>query len=122
MTSYCYRLPWPPSINHYWQSFVPPGGRRAIVSVSTRGKQFRQEVCDAIYSAPMLMGRLAVCVELTPPNRMRRDIDNFCKVALDCLTHAGVWKDDEQIDELIVRRLAVEPPGCCDVTIVELEA
>lgn len=121
MTGYRYKLTFPPSINHYWRSFVPRGRTRAITIISQTGREYRDAVCDLIHSAPMLTGRLAVCVELTPPNRMRRDIDNFCKVALDCLTHAGVWKDDEQIDELIVRRLAVEPPGCCDVTIVELE-
>jgi Holliday junction resolvase RusA-like endonuclease len=39
---------------------------------------------------------------------------------LDALQHAGAFADDEQIDELRVKRLHVEPPGACDVTIVEL--
>lgn len=121
MASYTYRLPFPPSVNHHWRSFVPRGRNRAITIISQRGREYRDAVCDLIYSAPMLTGRLAVVIEFTMPNKVRRDIDNFCKVVLDSITHAGVWKDDEQVDELIIRRLAVEPPGCCDVTVTEIE-
>lgn len=36
-----------------------------------------------------------------------RDIDNHAKRIMDCVTTSGlVWLDDEQVDELIVRRLA----------------
>lgn len=64
-------------------------------------------------------GRLKVCIELTAPNRRKFDIDNRIKACLDALQETGLFVDDEQIDELIVKRLHVEPPGCCDVTITE---
>jgi crossover junction endodeoxyribonuclease RusA len=60
-----------------------------------------------------------VLVELIMPDNRRRDIDNYQKAALDALAHAGVYQDDCQIDELIVRRLHVEPPGAIDLTITE---
>lgn len=67
-----------------------------------------------------LKGRLAVHIELIAPTRRKFDIDNRIKSALDALMHAGVFIDDEQIDELRVKRLHVEAPGACDVTVTEL--
>jgi crossover junction endodeoxyribonuclease RusA len=86
------------------------------------GRAFRKEVIATVEAVdPMpFSGRLAVHLELTPPTRRRLDIDNYCKSAIDALMHAGVFIDDEQIDELRVTRLPVESPGCCDATIVEL--
>lgn len=109
-----YRLPFPPSINHYW--------RRSghIIHVSTAGRQFRNEVVEQCGGEIMLLGRLAVNLELTMPTRRKRDIDNYVKSTLDALAHAGVFENDNQIDELRVKRLHVESPGCCDVTITEL--
>jgi crossover junction endodeoxyribonuclease RusA len=91
-----------------------------------KARQFRAEVSDIVTNCPTgaprtLLGRLGVLIELTPPTRRRLDIDNFCKSTVDALMHAGVFVDDEQIDELRVKRLHVEPPGCCDVVIQELE-
>jgi crossover junction endodeoxyribonuclease RusA len=108
------RLPFPPSVNHYWHR------RGARSFIGTAGKRFRAEVLETIKNPPRLLGRLRVLVELVMPDRRRRDVDNYQKAALDALTHAGVYEDDCQIDELIVRRLHVEPPGACDVTIVEV--
>ena len=120
MNSHCYRLPWPPSINHYWKNFVPKGGKRAITYISAEGKAFRAAVLAECRPSQPLTGRLAVHLELVAPNRLAKDIDNRIKATLDALQHAGVYRDDSQIDELIVSRRPIEKPGCCDVTIVEL--
>lgn len=109
------RLPWPPSVNHYWHR----QGSRSFIG--TAGKRFRAEVLDTIKNPPRLLGRLRVLIELVMPDRRRRDVDNYAKAALDALTHAEVYGDDCQIDELIVRRLHVEPPGCVDIVISEVE-
>ena len=114
MTTYCYRLPWPPSVNTYW--------RRGpnVTYLTKRAREFRQEVAAMIFPLPPLSGRLAVFVELTLPDKRKRDIDNHIKAVLDALEHAGAFLNDEQIDELRVKRLHVEPPGACDITISEL--
>lgn len=117
-TSYTYRLPWPPSVNCY----IRRGNNRSYMT--KQGKAFRGEVCDTILGEEtwgQLRGRLAASIELTPPDRRKRDIDNHIKAVLDALMHAGVFVDDSQIDKLIVTRMHVESPGCCDVTITELE-
>lgn len=124
MTSYTYRLPWPPSVNCY----IRRGNNRSYMT--KRGKKFRAEVIASLWplkggrtpGGPEggLDGRLAVHIELIPPDRRKRDIDNHVKAVLDALQHAYIFRDDAQIDELRVKRLHVESPGCCDVTITEL--
>ena len=117
--SQTYRLPWPPSVNTYWRK-----GPK-VTYLSPKAKAFREDVLDALageeWEVPCF-SRLGVHIELTLPDRRKRDIDNHIKAVLDALQHAGVFEDDEQVDELRVKRLHVEPPGCCDVTIVELES
>lgn len=117
--SQTYRLPWPPSVNNYIR-------RNAKCSYMTKqGKAFRNEAVQAVREAlgaepQSLMGRVAVSIELTLPDRRKRDIDNHIKAVLDSLQQSGAIWDDEQVDEIRVKRLHVEPPGCCDVTITEL--
>lgn len=115
------RLPYPPSVNHYWRHW------RGRFVVATEGKRFRANVQGEYWTQygmqnPMLKGRLGVSIDAVMPDRRRRDIDNLTKSVLDSLAFAGVFEDDEQIDQLIVRRLHVEPPGCVDVVIQELTA
>lgn len=95
-------LPWPPSTNTYWRhpSRGPLAGRHLI---SEQGRAYRAAVIG-IAPRLQLAGRLAVHITVTPPDRRRRDIDNLLKGLLDSLTHAGVWLDDEQIDDLRITR------------------
>jgi crossover junction endodeoxyribonuclease RusA len=46
------------------------------------------------------------------------DIDNRVKAALDALTHAGVYDDDSQIDELFVARGDIVKGGRCQVMVM----
>ena len=59
---------------------------------------------------------------VNPPDRRRRDIDNLTKVPLDALTHAAVWEDDSQIDELYIRRDEIKKGGFITIQITELQA
>lgn len=94
-------LPWPPSTNTYYRNVA---GKMLI---SAAGRAYRAAVADQVLiqrGAGQLAGRLAVTIVAHVPDKRRRDLDNMLKSALDSLTHAGVWLDDSQIDELAIRR------------------
>jgi len=50
-------------------------------------------------------------IELFPPDRRRRDVDNAMKSLLDALAHGGAYHDDSQIARLTVQRRGVVPAG-----------
>lgn len=68
-----------------------------------------------------LTDRLAVDIELYPPDRRKIDIDNRIKALLDVMEHAGVYEDDSQIDKLTVVRRAIEKHGAVVVKITTIK-
>ena len=113
-------LPWPPSMNRIWRRV----GNKTILSAE--GREFRktvQGICTINgISGKRIAGRLSVCITANPPDRRKRDIDNLQKAPLDALTHAAVWEDDSQIDELYIRRSAVIKGGSITIQIHQLSA
>lgn len=100
-------LPYPPSVNHYWRRV----GARTLIS--REGRAFRQSVCSIVAAngiSPM-DGPLSVEVDVYPPDRRRRDLDNIQKALLDALAHGGAYHDDSQIARLIVERRDVVSGG-----------
>jgi len=101
-------LPWPPSINHYWRKW------RNRMVISREGRTFRKNVCALLGSGcppkPPADGRIALCMDAFPPDRRRRDLDNIQKAVNDSLEHAGLYKDDSQIDLLFTRRCELDRP------------
>lgn len=93
--------------------------------LSKKGRQYREESVKAAkdqFTGFPLAGRLSVTITLHAPTRRAYDIDNRVKVAADTLTHARVWFDDEQIDELTVRRGEIRKPGEAVIEIREVSA
>jgi len=110
-------LPYPPSMNHYWRQFL---GRTLI---SREGRAFRKTVCSMLSDGRQAETiRLAVCLDVFPPDKRRRDLDNIQKPVLDALQHAGIYEDDGQIDLLITRRRESIPNGRLVVTISPVPA
>lgn len=118
-------LPWPPSVNGYWQNRVvmPRGSRGGFVQtfLTERAKAYRENVKAAVWERFGVLrptrARLLVAFAAFPPDLRVRDLDNTLKAALDALTHAGVWVDDEQIDRIEIERCGVAKPGRLEVTI-----
>lgn len=108
--------PTPPSVNTYWRNI---GAGRTILS--KRAREYRKSVLAIVGPAKPLLKRLAVSIVLYPPDRRKRDLDNAFKGVLDGLAHACVYRDDEQIDELTIKRGPVTKGGKCEVTIREIE-
>ena len=77
------------------------------------GKAYRQAVNDLVLEAAMVQrylkaaGPVRVVIEAFPPDRRKRDLDNVLKSLLDSLTHAGVWEDDSQIQDLRIYKTSI---------------
>ena len=107
-------LPFPPSVNSYYRSIRM--GKSCRVLISKRGREYRQAVIDLIaklvHDDPAYQGlfpfvqRLGMTVTLNAPTRRKYDVDNMGKALLDSLgcNGARVYEDDEQIDELTLKR------------------
>lgn len=115
-------LPWPPSVNHYWQR-----NRNGGLRVGDAGVAFRGATLAAVRRSGLALGdpgrsRLRVALRAFQPDKRRRDLDNLLKATLDALAHAGVYEDDAQIDELVVVRAGVDRAAPrIEVSIVEME-
>ena len=117
------QFPFPPSVNSMWRTprSGPLAGRTML---SEDGRRYRRAVADAVLVARagrQIRQRLAVTIEARMPDRRKRDLDNLPKAVLDGLTHAGVWLDDGQIDDLRVWR-SDRMGGCVLVTIRVIES
>jgi crossover junction endodeoxyribonuclease RusA len=110
-------LPFPPSVNHYYRRV----GRRTLIS--REGRAFREKVCSILATMHIkeMSGPLKVYIEVYPPNRQRRDIDNLQKSLLDALEHGGAYKDDSQIVKLEIEKRDPTPGGKTIVRIGELK-
>jgi Holliday junction resolvase RusA-like endonuclease len=93
-------LPYPPSINHYWRRV----GVKTLIS--REGRRFSERVVATLAALRVqpMNGPLAVEVDIYPPDRRRRDIDNVQKALLDALQHGGACADDSQIVRLALTK------------------
>ena len=112
-------LPFPPSMNTYWRHV----GEKVLIS--EKGRAYRKAVIDCIWQVVGAKqfgdARVAVTLQLIPPDRRKRDIDNFNKALFDALTHAGIWNDDEQIDDLhVIKQPANKTAAMVRVVITDL--
>lgn len=95
-------LPFPPTVNSYYGT-----SRSGVKFITKRGRQFREDVEKQLVQQ---IGRLEldenmhVEVVLHPPDKRKRDLDNYMKALLDACTVGGLWSDDSLIDQLTVLR------------------
>jgi crossover junction endodeoxyribonuclease RusA len=111
-------LPWPVSAN---KRLIPARGRWVL---NPRYREWKDTA--AVVLAIQLRGLRMVDppyhikVWVHPPDKRRRDLDNFTKAALDALTAAHAITDDSAIDWLEVRRGERCEGGCLKVEILSL--
>jgi crossover junction endodeoxyribonuclease RusA len=95
-------LPWPPTVNRYYRNV----GFRTLIS--REGRAYRRHACALLGGngpqKPPADGRIALAMDAFPPDRRKRDLDNLQKAVLDALQYAGIYRDDSQVDLLVVRR------------------
>ena len=108
-------LPYPPSVNTYWRA----NGKRRFISKA--GVLFKQHVSQCVNSSgydSFADSRLRVDITICPRSKRRFDLDNLLKATLDAMQDAGLYQDDEQVDDLRIRRGEPVKGGAC---IVEIE-
>ena len=119
-------LPWPPSMNSYWQQrVITPKGKNSRpfvqVYVSDKGKQFQLDVIAAVQQQlgqhQPIRDRLSIRVKWFPPDRRGRDIDNPLKPLLDALAKAGIYENDKQIRRCAMEFCDVVSGGRCEVQL-----
>ena len=115
--SYKFELPWPPSINGYWATYM---NRRII---SEKGKKYKKDVYQAVKAKSLLDeklgGDLVVNITLNPPTLRRYDVDNYVKCIFDSLGEAGFWVDDSQVVRLVVEKGVKTKGGNALVTVLQ---
>jgi crossover junction endodeoxyribonuclease RusA len=104
-------LPYPPSVNHYWRY------ARGRFYISPAGHSYREAVATALFGCEKLSGPVALEIEVYPPDRRRRDLDNILKSVLDALEYAGAFDDDAQVASIFVERREVVREGKCRVRL-----
>lgn len=114
-----FTLPFPPSVNTYYRR-----GAHATY-MSKAGRKFKTDVADIVsQSKQSKVGscRIRISMVIWPRDRRKFDIDNRIKSVLDSLQDAGVFDNDEQIDELTVARgNKIVQDGCVRVIIEEIK-
>lgn len=103
----------PPSVNHYWERT----GRG--MKLSDKARSFHAVVI-ALVPALRLTSRLKMEVIFHFPTHQKRDIDNHLKATIDSLVKCGFCEDDEQFDELLVKRGNVIKGGLIKIKVWEM--
>lgn len=103
-------LPYPPSVNHYWKAGRDRAGR-PMRYLTAAANDFKRVVGLLCGRKKAFSGRVGIRVDVYPPDRRVRDLDNLLKGINDSIMHAGVIVDDCQIDEIQMMRLPVHKGG-----------
>lgn len=122
-------LPYPPSLNHYkraGRTIVTKRGKIFQSRVNTDAtKRFfyevwylvKQKQIESLGGAP-----IALEIDVFPPDKRKRDLDNVLKVTLDALQNAGLFDDDYQVSRLFVERMGIIRQGQIIVRIATMHS
>ena len=133
-----FKIPYPPSVNHYYLRNKFGG-----IRVGDNGKEFRENVAVWYYQTAAAKkidsrnvlypdGKLGVTITAYFPDNRKRDIDNILKATLDAITHIrdykiceSPWSDDSQIYKLTVVKILKKDhdykDGCIDIMIKAID-
>lgn len=108
------KLPWPPSVNHYLK----------ICGKSLRKTHAANKYINSVFYIVRAQkiksfgtSRLSVEIKAHPPDNRKRDLDNILKMIFDSLENADVFENDNQIDEIKIKREEKKKGGEIIVTL-----
>ena len=111
MTSYLLTLPYPPSLNSLYKITCKPFPKTYL---SAKGKEYKLQIKEYIAKNNLQLKAnipLIVTIEITPPDKRKRDIDNLFKILFDSLTEAEFWEDDSCVREFHAAYQLPQKPG-----------
>lgn len=86
--------------------------------LSKRARDYKEQVratveycVEPMDGTPRWLGELALLIELTPPDKRARDVDNYTKAILDALEGAEIFENDKQVQHLEVFKARPRKPG-----------
>ena len=86
------------SVNKFYRSV----GHRVIISKD--GREFKKKIDLLLNNYSKIVGEVKLTLHFYfKDNRKHRDIDNYCKVIIDCLKNK-LFDDDDEIMELNVKK------------------
>lgn len=112
-----FRLPYPPTVNHYWRH------TSRGTFIDDEGAAYRQTVWLNLLASGKpqpLIGPLGVSLTFHPPDQRVRDLDNVLKAPLDALAAGGVYGDDHQIKRITATMGPPTGQPDCQVRIFSL--
>lgn len=109
-------LPYPLSVNHYYER-----GRNGTVYVSQKGKAYKYAVGFTLNGYLQIKGKVKLHVDVYPPDKRKRDLDNINKCLLDSLEESGIIEDDYNIEYFSMKRCDVVPGGKVVINIQPYE-
>ena len=123
-TAIQFTLPWPPSVNTYYRAISR--GRFATNILSKKGRDYPKHCKLAIGFWPHapIAAPVSLTVDLFPPDRRRRDLDNHLKPIQDALTKCRIWSDDVLVNRIVaeIHRDQPRKGGEVEVQITEIES
>ena len=97
----------PPSTQHIYRHNGP---RTYMTQEGVNAKEAYQWEMKSQFKEKPITDPISVIIELHFKDNIRRDIDNFNKLILDAGSKI-LWKDDSQIQELIIRKFVDKRVG-----------
>lgn len=100
-------LPYPPSANTAYRN-VPGKGR---VKTERYNAWIQHATVKTVPPPGLVAGRIDLVMQLTPPDRRKRDLTNVIKCTEDFLVRRGVIEDDSLVESLYIRWWREGEPG-----------
>lgn len=101
-----------PSVNNLYMTGGKLAGRKVLTK---QQRAFRAAVASVVKTKRATLQNLVVKIYYRPPDKRRRDVDNYIKAIFDALTAAGYWIDDAQ--SVSVRSCFLEPKKRADAGV-----
>lgn len=108
------KLPWPPTVNTY---YTVARGRKIL---SKKGRAYKNEAKVYLYEQNVSKdaeGPYSICINVRPPDKRKRDIDNLLKPLLDSLVDYGAISDDSEVVDLRIQKFNPIKGGSVEILI-----